>query len=339
MITKSIFGRHNGKDIYSYEMTNKSGASVTVITYGAIIRSIKVPDKDGRLGEVNCGFDGMEGYISEKPQYFGALIGRCGNRIDGGFTVDGVYYPVESNEPGRKHLHGGFIGLSARGWESEMSEGEGSDSVTMRTFSPHLEDGYPGNLDVSVTYTWDDSNALTISYSAESDRKTPVNLTNHSYFNLNGVGGRAVTEQEMVINAETYDVVGEEMIPVGFPADVAGTDFDFRVMRKIALPYDHCFQIKGELGELNFAAEVRDSDSGRALRVYTDLPAVQIYTAGGMNGKTPFSGGHEQKSLHAICLETEFSPNTPNRPYMPQCNIDPDHPFISKTIYGFGIIT
>ncbi len=338
MITKSVFDRFVGKDIYSYTMTNKNGASATVITWGGILQSVKVPDKNGVLADVVCGFDTVKDYFDDRGSHTGALIGRYGNRIaGGGFEIDGTFYKINNNEVGRWHLHGGLAGFNRRVWESEAVENEDSDSVILTLFSPHLDEGYPGNLNVKVTYTWDDDNVLSIRYEAETDMKTVLNMTNHAYFNLNGYDGGSVMDQELMINADTYDDLDDKLIPLGYPTEVSGTAFDFRTMRKIAQPYDHSFQLKGEIGKMRLAAEACDPESGRTMKVYTDLPAVQLYTAEFMNGPTLFKGGVPQRPLHAFCLETQFSPNTPNRPYMPQCYIDPEHPYFTETAFEFGV--
>lgn len=337
MILTEVFGQYGGQDVLAYTMTNKNGASVRILNYGGIINKIIVPDSKGNMADVVCGFDSVEDYFLDRASHTGALIGRYGNRIDGGgFTLDGVFYPIANNETGRWHLHGGWCGFNRRIWSSSAASGEGFDSVILTLFSPHLEEGYPGNLLVTVTYTWDDDNALSIRYHAESDMKTPVNLTNHAYFNLNGYDGGSVLDQEMRIDANTYDALDDKLIPLGVPTEVEGTDFDFREMRRIGQHYDHAFQLNGEIGTLRLGAEYRDPQSGRKMEVYTDLPAVQLYTAVGMTGSTLFKGGVTQKAGHALCLETEYSPNTPNRPYMPQCNIDAEHPLDSETVFVFS---
>lgn len=336
-ITVNKFDTYSGKDVLAYTMTNKSGAYVTVLNYGGIINKLCVPDRNGALGDVVCGFDSVNDYFSDRSSYTGSLIGRYGNRISGGgFTLDGVFYPIANNESGRWHLHGGNCGFNRRLWDAEAKEEQGYDSLVLTLFSPHLEEGYPGNLMVKVTYTFDNNNALSIHYEAKTDMKTVLNMTNHAYFNLNGYDGGSVMEQELMINADTYDALDDKLIPVGEPVNVTGTEFDFRAMRKIGIPYDHNFQVNGNIGELRKAAEAYDCISGRVMTVYTDLPAVQLYTAGGMNGKTFFKGGVAQKPLHAFCLETQYSPDTPNRPYMPQCIITPDKGYDSVTKFVFG---
>ena len=337
-ISVKKFDNYGNKDVLAYTLTNKNGAYVTILTYGGIINRLFVPDRSGKLGDIVCGFDSVKDYFEDRGSYTGALIGRYGNRIsNGGFYLDGEFYPIANNETGRWHLHGGYCGFNRRLWDSQALEENGSDSVILTLFSPHLEEGYPGNLMVKVTYTFDDDNALTIHYEAETDMKTVLNMTNHAYFNLNGYNGGSVMEQYLMINADTYDALDGKLIPIGEPVSVEGTEFDFRVCRKIGQGYDHNFHVKGNIGELRLAAEAYDEISGRVMTVYTDLPAVQLYTAGGMNGSTLFKGGVPQKPYHAFCLETQYSANTPNRPYMPQCVITPDKKYDSVTKFVFSI--
>lgn len=337
-ITVKKFDTYGGKDVLAYTMTNKNGASVTVLTYGGIINRLIVPDRDGKPADIVCGFDSVADYFADRSSYTGALIGRYGNRIaGGGFTMDGEFYPIANNEKDRWHLHGGWCGFNRRLWDATPVEGQGSDSLELTLFSPHLEEGYPGNLSVKVTYTFDDENALTIRYEATTDAKTLLNMTNHAYFNLNGYDGGSVMEQYLMINADTYDALDDKLIPVGEPTPVEGTEFDFRASRKITQGYDHNFQIRGKAGELRLAAEAYDEESGRVMTVYTDLPAVQLYTACGMNGETHFKGGVEQRLLHAFCLETQYSPDTPNRPYLPQCFLSPDEKYDSVTKFVFSV--
>lgn len=338
MITKQLFGTFGGKDVFAYTMTNKNGASMTVLTYGGIMSSLVLPDRNGKLGDIVCGFDSVAGYVAEKRGYFGAIIGRYGNRIsDGGFTLNGTRYDIARNEDGKCHLHGGNVGFNRKIWDADAVTGDGCDRLILTLFSPDGEEGYPGNLYVTVTYTFDDDNSLTIRYEADSDRDTVLNLTSHTYYNLNGYDGCSVLEQELMINADTYDDVNELLLPYKEPVSVEGTPFDFRTLRTIGQTYDHNFVINGKAGELRLGAEVYDPKSGRFMTVYTDTPAVQLYTAGGMNGNTPFKGGVTEKPHHALCLETQYSPDTPNRPYMPQCVLKAGERYDSTTKFVFGV--
>jgi len=337
-MTKTLFGTYGGKDVFAYTLTNKNGAYVTILTYGGIMNRLYVPDRDGKMADVVCGFDTMEDYIADRASYTGSLIGRYGNRIsNGGFTLNGRFYAIAANEIGRGHLHGGNVGFNRRLWDAEAVEGETEDSLILTLFSPDGEEGYPGNLFVKVTYTFDDNNALTIHYEADTDKDTVLNMTSHTYYNLNGYDGGSVMEQELRIDADRYDAVDESLFPVGEPASVEGTIFDFRTARPITHPFDHNFVLNGKIGELRFAAEAYDPKSGRTMTVYTDLPAVQLYTAVGMAGPTNFKGGVPQRLLHAMCLETQYSPDTPNRPYMPQCTLLAGEKYDSVTKFVFGV--
>ena len=338
MITKIPFGIYGGKDVFAYTLTNKNGACVTILTYGGIMNRLCVPDRDGKLADVVCGFDSVEDYIADGASYTGSLIGRYGNRISkGGFALNGRFYAIASNEPGRGHLHGGNVGFNRRLWDAEAVEGDGKDSLILTLFSPDGEEGYPGNLFVKVTYTFDDNNALTIHYEADTDKDTVLNMTSHAYYNLNGYDGGSVMEQELRIDADCYDAVDENLFPIGEPRSVEGTVFDFRAPRPITYPFDHNFVLRGPIGELRFAAEVYDPKSGRTMTVYTDLPAIQLYTAAGMNGPTKFKGGIPQRPLHAMCLETQYSPDTPNRPYMPPCTLLAGEKYDTVTKFVFDV--
>ena len=337
-IVKKPFGTYGGKEVSAYTLTNRSGASLTVLTYGGIMNRLIVPDRNGKPAEIICGFDTVEDYLADRASYTGSLIGRYGNRIShGGFTLNGVFYALAANERGVNHLHGGNVGFNRRIWDAEAIEGEGEDRLVLTLFSPDGEEGYPGNLFVKVTYTFDDDTAVTIHYEADTDRDTVLNMTSHTYYNLNGYDGGSVMEQELMIDADRYDAVDENLVPVGEPVPVEGTAFDFRKNRQIAEPYDHNFILNGKPGTLRRAAEAYDPVSGRTMTLYTDLPAVQLYTAVGMNGPTRFKGGVPQRKLHAFCLETQYSPDTPNRPYMPSCELKAGERYDSVTRFVFGV--
>ena len=337
-ITKTVFGTLDGNDVFAYTMTNRNGALVTVLTYGGILNRLCLPDRDGRMADVLCGFDAVEDYIADCASYSGALIGRYCNRIaDGRFALNGKTYTLDKNEDGVTHLHGGVRGFHQKLWQAETFEGEDEDRLVLSLLSPDGEEGYPGNLSVTVTYTFSSDSALTILYEGVSDKDTVMNMTSHAYFNLNGYDGGSAMEQELLLRADRYDVVDDRLIPIGESRSVAGTAFDFRTLRPIAQPYDHNFILNGRAGELREAAFLRDPQSGRTMTVYTDMPALQLYTATGMCGKTPFKGGVPQRALHAVCLETQYSPNTPNRPDLPSCRLAAGETYRSMTRFVFGI--
>lgn len=336
MKKKELFGKFEGQDVYAVTLTNKKGASLTVLTYGGIINKLFVPDKDGNMRDVVCGFDNMEDYVTCATSYFGAIIGRYGNRIShGGFTVNGVKYTINNNEADRNcHLHGGNVGFNRKVWKLEES---GDNSVVLTHFSPDGDEGYPGNLNVKVTYTFDDDCVMSIHYEAMSDKDTILNLTNHAYYNLNGYDGGSVMEHILRFDCDKYDKVGDDLLPTGEPVSVKGTEFDFLEAHPITVPFDHNFIVNGEIGTLRHAAYVTSPTTGIALDVYTDLPAIQLYTGVGMDGATPFKGGVTQKRLHAFCLETQYSPDTPNRPYMPQCLLKAGDKYDTVTKYAFSV--
>ena len=275
-IKRSLFDTYNGEDIYSYTMTNKSGSSVTVLDFGGTINRLFVPDRNGKLADIICGFDRVADYVADASNYSGALVGRYANRMSGGgFSIDGKRYDVENNDGGVCHLHGGLKGFSRRKWNAEYSEKYGEDKVVMSLFSPDGEDGYPGNLSVTVTFTFDDNNTFTIHYEAVSDKDTILNMTSHGYYNLSGYDGRSVMEQQLYIDADKYDVPDSRNIPTGEPVSVEGTDYDFRKMRKIGVACDHNF-VLNKKGENAPEAQVYDDETGRTVWY---CPAVIFFTS------------------------------------------------------------
>ena len=336
-IRKELFDKSDEYGvIHAYTMTNRNGISVRLLEFGGIMNKLLLPDKNGEFKDVVCGFDNLDGYLNGGG-YHGALIGRYGNRIaNGRFTLNGKEYVLNLNEDGVCHLHGGNVGFNLKVWEAEVFEGDGYDRVSFSAFSPDGEEGYPGNLTAKVTYTLSADNSLTLHYEAVSDKDTLYNPTNHAYFNLNGYDGDSVMDQILWIDADTYDEVDNLLVPVGSPKPVRGTPFDFTTPKKIGQTFDHNFNLHCD-GTVKKAAELYDPASGRVLTVYTDMPAVQLYTAGGMNNKMPFKGGVPQRLYHACCLETQYAPNTPNRPDMPSCVLPADVRFDKTTKFVFSV--
>ncbi len=299
----------------------------SVISFGATLCELYVPDKNGEVKDVVCGYDGLDEYLTENG-YLGATVGRYANRIAGGrFALDGKEYVLYKNEP-NAHLHGGAVGFSHRIWDYKPI---GENAVKLTLLSPDGDEGYPGELAVSVTYELCD-NALCLTYEGLASKRTPVNMTNHSYFNIDGYDAGSVLMQSLYIPASHYDEVDGDLIPVGAPLSVTDTEFDFRKDRKIERGYDHNFVLDKGQG-YGLAARLT-GQSGRVCEVYTDLPAIQIYTAGGLSGK-PMKGGVEKTRFGAICLETQYSPNSPNRDYMPSCIYGPGRRFESVTKFVF----
>ncbi|WP_159767138.1 aldose epimerase family protein [Streptomyces sp. HM190] len=308
----------------------RGGIRVRVLTYGGIVQSVEVPDRDGRTADVVLGFADLDGYLRDPGPFFGALIGRYANRIAGGrFTLDGREYRLARNNP-PNCLHGGPLGFDKRVWDTRAVEG----GVRLSRVSPDGEEGFPGRLEVSVTYTLDDDGdgggALRIAYEAVTDAPTVVNLTNHSYWNLAGAASGNAGGHELRIDAARVTLVDADLVPTGEPAEVAGTRFDFRTARPVGAGYDHNFVLdKGVTAAAEAVAELRDPGSGRVLTVATTEPGVQLYTADHLAG--PFGPGA------GIALETQHFPDSPNRPRFPSTELRPGEVYRSETVYGFGV--
>ncbi|MGW0421386.1 aldose epimerase family protein [Streptomyces sp. NPDC003015] len=301
----------------------RAGVRVRILSYGGIVQSVEVPDRDGRTADVVLGFAGLEGYLEHSGPYLGAFVGRYANRIAGGrFELDGVTYALAPNNAPNS-LHGGERGFDKRVWDMEPA---GEHGVRLSRVSPHGEEGFPGRLEVSGTYSLDESGALRISYEAVTDAPTIVNLTNHSYFNLAGSGNAG--GHELRIDASRFTPVDADLIPTGVE-EVAGTRFDFRQSRKVGAGYDHNFVLdKGITEQAVAVAELYDPASGRLLTVATTEPGLQLYTADHLT--EPFAPGD------GIALETQHFPDSPNRPEFPSTVLRPGEVFRSETVYGFG---
>ncbi|MGW0913896.1 aldose epimerase family protein [Streptomyces sp. NPDC002784] len=302
----------------------RAGVRVRVLTYGGIVQSLEVPDRDGAAGDVVLGFADLDGYRAHRGPYFGALVGRYANRIAGGrFTLDGRAYALPRND-GPNCLHGGERGFDERVWEAEPVE----HGVRLSRAAGHGEEGFPGRLEVSATYTLDDGGALRIAYEAVTDAPTVVNLTNHSYFNLAGPEAGNAGGHELRIAASRFTSVDADLIPVGLEP-VEGSRFDFRAARKVGAGYDHNFVLdKGVTEAPVEVAELYDPGSGRVLTVSTTEPGLQLYTADHLDA--PFAPGD------GIALETQHFPDSPNRPEFPSTVLRPGEVFRSATVYAFS---
>ncbi|MFE4961485.1 aldose epimerase family protein [Streptomyces sp. NPDC056660] len=322
-----LFGTlSDGTEVHRWTL-ERAGTRVRVLSYGGIVQSVEVPDRDGRTADVVLGFAGLDGYLEHPGPYFGALVGRYANRIaHARFPLDGVTYALEPNN-GPNSLHGGARGFDKRVWAVEGIEGV-EHGVRLTRVSPHGEEGFPGRLELTVTYTLDASGALRVSYAAVTDAPTVVNLTNHSYFNLAGSGNAG--GHELRIAASRYTPVDDGLIPTGVLADVSGSRFDFRTARKVGSGYDHNLVLdKGVTDSPAEIAELHDPTSGRTLTVATTEPGVQLYTAEHLSG--PFAPGD------GVALETQHFPDSPNRPEFPSTRLDPGTVYRSETVYGFGV--
>lgn len=332
-----------------FVLRNASGAEVRVTGYGGVIVSVRVPDRQGRLGDVVLGHDTLAGYVADDA-YFGALIGRCANRIRGGrFVLDGTEHALPVNN-GANHLHGGPRGFHKHAWAAETRSAEDGAAVVLTRTSPDGEEGYPGTVQARVTYRWTDRCELVVDYEAETDRATPVNLTQHTYFNLSADATRDVLGHVLRIAAEGFTPVDATLIPTGEIAPVAGTPFDFRTPLPIgarveaadeqlahAGGYDHNFVLVGEAGALKRAARVHDAGSGRTLELHTTEPGVQFYSGNFLDGSVVGKGGVAYAHRTAFCLEPQHFPDAPNQPAFPSVILRPGQRYASRTVYRFGV--
>lgn len=338
----------DGSEVKLYTLQNEKGMSMEVIPYGCRIVKLWVPDREGNMGDVVLGHDDLKEYTNEKD-FLGAAIGRFANRIgNSSFVLDGKTYTLTNNE-GPNTLHGGPTGFYARLWNvKETDSSDASPSITFAYTSPDGEEGYPGTLEATIQYTLTPDNELVIKYTAVTDKATPVNLTNHSYFNLSGDHSKTILEEELQVSADSYTVNGPGLIPAGETAPVAGTVYDFNTAKPIGRDmdiqdpllkdtkgFDLNFCLKGE--GLRKVAEVYDPSSGRCMSVSTDLPGMQFYSGNFMGGCAKGKNGVTHPDYSAFCLETQLYPNTPNCPNFPNCIVRPGEVFESTTIYGFSV--
>jgi aldose 1-epimerase len=349
-VKKETFGTTpEGKPVDLYILTNAHGLEVRVINFGGIITSLRVPDKNGKLDDIVLGFDNLDGYLENKP-YFGAIIGRYANRIaNGKFTLDGHEYTLAKNN-GSNSLHGGLKGFNKVIWQAEPFRNHQGMGVTLSYTSKDGEEGYPGNLRVKVTYTLTEKNELAIDYEATTDKATPVNLTQHTYFNLAGEGSGDVLAHELRLNADRFTPIDKNLIPTGEIRSVKGTPLDFTQPATIgarindpydqlviAHGYDHNFVVTRKDDSLQFAARVREPKSGRVLEAYTTEPGIQLYSANFLDGSVIGKHGHAYKQREAFCLETQHFPDSPNHPDFPSTILRPGNTFHSRTVFKFSV--
>ena len=347
-IPVSDFGKDkNGTTVQIYTLTNKNGVEARITNYGATLVSLKVPDRSGKLADIVLGFDSVDGYTQNPPPpYFGATIGRYGNRIGGAkFTLDGKTYMLDAND-GKNSLHGGNHGFDKATWTAKPSAD--GQAVYFTYVSKDGEGGYPGNLTATVSYTLSPANEIGIHYVATTDQDTVVNLTNHSYFNLSGPGSGDILDHVLTIHADRFTPVDSGLIPTGELRSVAGTPFDFRQPHavgerinsddeqlKLARGYDHNWVLNRTGSGLDLAARVLDPKSGRVLEVLTDQPGLQFYTGNFLDGAYKGIGGAYQHR-GALCLETQHFPDSPNHPDFPSTELKPGQTYDTTTVFRFS---
>jgi aldose 1-epimerase len=354
-IGRAPFGRlADGRPVEMFTISSGRGLTIRTIPYGAAIVSLRIPDRNGVEDDVVLGFDSLDGYISRNA-YFGVVVGRYGNRIaHGRFTLDGRTYALATNN-GPNHLHGGVKGFDKALWSAEPFERDGAAGVAYTHVSPDGDEGYPGTLSVRVTYTVSATNELKVDYEATTDKATPVNLTQHSYFNLAGDRSTDVLGHEMTLDADRYTPVDDTLIPTGELAPVEGTPFDFRrpmligaridgshPQLRIAKGYDHDFVLTGWMPGPNRlprrAARVVEPTSGRTMEVSTTEPGVQFYSGNFLDGSITGKSGRAYGRRHGFCLETQHFPDSPNHPNFPSTILRPGETYRSTTVFAFGVV-
>jgi aldose 1-epimerase len=349
-ITREPFGKlPGGAEVSQFTLRNRRGMMVKILDFGGIIREIHVPDRDGQFADVALGFDTLEPYLKDSP-YFGALIGRFGNRIGKGrLNLDGKEYQLARND-GDNHLHGGVPGFDKVQWTATV---DGANLV-LRYRSLDGEQGYPGNLDATVTYSLSDDNEIVVRFHATTDRPTPVNLTQHSYFNLRGVApeGGDILQHVVTIDADRFVPIDAQSIPLGPLSPVTGTPFDFRQPRpigeRIGQPdkqlrhgsgYDHCWVLNGGAGngELRRAVHVYEPDSGRVLELSTQEPGVQFYSGNFLDGALTGKGGRSYEFRSGFCIEPQHFPDSPNQPAYPDTILRPGEVYATESRFKFSV--
>jgi aldose 1-epimerase len=369
-LTSRLYGTtSDGVDVFEYTLTNAKGMEVKIITYGGIITSVSVPDRKGKMANVTLGFNNLNDYETMNSPYFGAIIGRYGNRIANGvFTLEGVTYCLDANN-GPNSLHGGGMGFDKQVWEvSEEIEGPKEVGIQLHYLSPEgdgwtgefpnpncpadSELGYPGDLDTFVTYTLNNKNQIVIKYEATTSETTVVNLTNHAYWNLSGEGTGTIYDHRLLLNADHYTPVDSTLIPTGEIAPVAGTPFDFTKRKPISngirsdheqivfgRGFDHNWVLNAPAPEqpLNLAAKLFDPMSGRRLVVWTDQPGIQFYAGNFLDGSLYGTSNRAYRQSDGLALETQHYPDSPNHPDFPSTALEPGDTYESMTIYAFSV--
>jgi aldose 1-epimerase len=341
-ITEKPFGNYFNAPVTEYSLANSSGMQVSILNYGGTITKIMVPDRKGKIGDVVLGFENFSGYTQKNDPYMGALVGRYANRIGNAkFTLDGKTYKLAPNNFGNS-LHGGNVGFDKVIWNVEKI---GDSSLKLTYQSKDGEEGYPGNLNVQVVYTLGVDNSIKIDYTATTDKPTPVNLTNHSYFNLSAGKDSTILDHVLQVNADKYTPVNDQLIPTGQIAEVKGTPLDFTTAKAIGKDisnvkggFDHNWILNKRGNSLQEAATVYDPGSGRYMEVWTTQPGIQFYSGNFLNGNMQATKGRQIYVAHAgLCLETQHYPDSPNEPSFPSTILKPGETYRETTVYKFSV--
>jgi aldose 1-epimerase len=350
-ITKSDFGQTpDGQSVELYTLRNSKGAEVCVSTFGGVVQKLLVPDKHGKFADVVLGFDTLDGYTGTNCPYFGALVGRYGNRIGGAtFKLEGQTYTLAKNNNGNS-LHGGLKGFNKVVWTAKPSVGVHGPQLVLAYLSKDGEEGFPGNLEVTAIYTLTDDNELKLEFTARTDQPTVVNLTHHSYFNLAGQGNGDILNHVLYINADQTTPVDSGLITTGAFADVTGTPFDFRTPTTIGARindpnpvlqygpgYDHNWVINKPLGKFGLMARVVEPTSGRVLEVLSDEPGLQFYAGNFLDGSITGKEGKVYQRRNAFCMEPQHYPDSPNKPNFPSVELKPGQTFHNTIVYKFSV--
>ncbi|MEO6914366.1 MAG: aldose epimerase family protein [Chitinophagaceae bacterium] len=335
------FGTSDDKEVMEYTLKNSKGTIVRIINYGGIVKNIEVADRNGEMGDVVLGFDSLSGYKQTGMPYMGALIGRYGNRIaNAKFSLDGKSYTLAANNNGNS-LHGGLKGFDKVVWDANQAD----SALILEYVSKDGEEGYPGTLTTKVVYTLTNDNALKIDYTATTDKATPINLTNHSYFNLSAGKSPTIDDHILMINADKYTIVNDKLIPTGKLPEVKGSPMDFttpkkigRDLSKVAGGYDHNYVLNKTDKSLTVAATVYDSASGRFMEVLTTEPGIQFYSGNFLDGKlTGTKTGKPYLQHSGLCLEAQHFPDSPNQPSFPSTILKPGETYRQTTLYRFSV--
>jgi aldose 1-epimerase len=343
-LKKELYGKVDGKEVFQFNLTNENGMTVKLINYGGIVSHLLVPDKNGKTEDVVLGLDSLQNYLNDTP-YFGAIVGRYGNRIaKGNFILEGQGYTLPKNN-GENHLHGGVKGFDKVVWDAEDFIFPETAGVILSYTSEDGEEAYPGNLNVKVTYTLSNKNELRINYEATTDKATIVNLTHHGYFNLKGQGNGDILDHQLQLMADRYVPVNQTMIPTGELKEVKGSSMDFTTPRSVGSRikeveggYDHTWVLNDFDGKkVRLVAKVTERKSGRVMEVYTDQPGIQFYTGNFLDGSLNGKGGNVYTKHSGFCLETQHYPDSPNQPEFPSVVLRPGEKYETETVYKFGL--